>query len=186
MILIFSFRVAGLMFPFPFIFRLSYRAHFSSIRARTIHQSSFYNPLLDIAARCFFFKIEPITCSSHILFDFLDIISAALLVEVLTRAEQVSRAREAAGGHRCERSRRHNGTSRLEPMAADSNSLPTWRRRRRLRNCRWYDARRRSKRRHLTARWLTIFTAAVLFKNFAAKIRPFPLPSLFLSLFLRD
>jgi len=50
--------------------------------------------------------------------------------------------------------------SKAEPVAADSNSLPTWRRRRRPRDCRRYDARRRSIRRHLTGRRPTVFTAA--------------------------
>jgi len=49
--------------------------------------------------------------------------------------------------------------NRPEPVAADSNSLSTWRRRRRPRDCRRYDARRRSVRRHLTARQPTGFTA---------------------------
>lgn len=117
----------------------------------------------------FFFRdVTKYTCSSHSRLR----LSRYYLRVTFTRsthAEQVSRERSCGWTTPVRTIVSTQRNSRLESVAADSNSLPTWRRRRRPRDCRRYDARRRSERRHLTARWLTNFAVAVLFKNIVAK-----------------
>lgn len=142
-----------------FVFRLSPRALFSSVSARSPSTLRYCCKLI------YFVFQDPNTCSSHSLFDSLDIISESLLLGVLAQNE--FRARGAAGGHRCERSCRHNETADWNRWRLIQIHLPTWRRR--PRDCRRYDAPRRSERRHLTARRLTNFAAAGFFKNIAAE-----------------